>query len=549
MMKHVSPRLASAPWFKAAMAVLSVLCMAPGNCGGGGGGLGVETYAVPDPTTEMLTAAQVTTAVDQAVNAAASLGTPATIAVVDRLGNVLAVAEMAGAATAAANGTTCKATPCATISSGTGAVGGLEGVVVPSTLAAISKAVTAAYLSSGGNAFSTRTANQIIQQHFPVGVAGNPGGPLFGVQFSQLACSDLDRDRRGFDDGAACRAARPCRRRRRTAALHRWRARRRHRRDEHRHIFAQYRAASARRQRRRGDRARGRERFQCAARHPRSEYLRQRRLARFPRTDADAARIVAAAGSAADHPRHRRHLRRRDHRRPGIWHGRVRHRGGRERDDLLLWRRSARGLHGLSGPQSLRARHRRGRAALPADERHVAGRAASSRSSRLRRLSATRFRSRPRPAPASASRSIRRPRSLPPWSISTATSWRSRARKMRRSSASTWRCKRRARPCSSRAPTRSSAYNDHQRRSWPRRSAPGGDLQLLHDGDQRRRPDGVRCRHRVLRWSRSATWRGPSIRTGRTASRPGRSAFRREAGACSRPGSRPTSSSPTSPPS
>ncbi len=191
MMKHVSPRLASAPWFKAAMAVLSVLCMAPGNCGGGGGGLGVETYVVPDPTTEMLTAAQVTTAVDQAVNAAASLGTPATIAVVDRLGNVLAVAEMAGAATAAANGTTCKATPCATISSGTGAVGGLEGVVVPSTLAAISKAVTAAYLSSGGNAFSTRTANQIIQQHFPVGVAGNPGGPLFGVQFSQLACSDL----------------------------------------------------------------------------------------------------------------------------------------------------------------------------------------------------------------------------------------------------------------------------------------------------------------------------------------------------------------------
>jgi uncharacterized protein GlcG (DUF336 family) len=52
--------------------------------------------------------------------------------------------------------------------------------------------VTGAYLSSSqGNAFSTRTANQIIQQHFDPGVAGTPSGPLFGVQFSQLPCSDF----------------------------------------------------------------------------------------------------------------------------------------------------------------------------------------------------------------------------------------------------------------------------------------------------------------------------------------------------------------------
>ncbi|HUK61569.1 MAG TPA: heme-binding protein [Stellaceae bacterium] len=189
-MKHLSARLAAAPWFKAAMAVLSVLCMAPGDCGGGGGGLGSETFVAADPTTEMLSTADTTSIVNQAVNAAAGLS-PAVVAVVDRVGNVLAVAQMAGVATAGPNGTTCKANPCATISSGTGAVGGLENTRVPTTLAAISKAVTAAYLSSGGNAFSTRTANQIIQQHFPVGVAGNPGGPLFGVQFSQLACSDL----------------------------------------------------------------------------------------------------------------------------------------------------------------------------------------------------------------------------------------------------------------------------------------------------------------------------------------------------------------------
>ena len=181
-MKHLLRRLAAAPLFQVAMAVLSVLCMAPSSCGGGGGKLAIETYVVPDPTTQALTAAQVTTIVNQAVNAAASLNAPATIAVVDRVGNILAVAQMGTAPTAA------------TITSTGGIVGGLEGKSVPTTFAAISKADTAAYLSSGGNAFSTRTANQIIQQHFPLGVAGNPGGPLFGVQFSQLACSDLLRD-------------------------------------------------------------------------------------------------------------------------------------------------------------------------------------------------------------------------------------------------------------------------------------------------------------------------------------------------------------------
>ncbi|NBS17212.1 MAG: hypothetical protein EBT06_09190, partial [Gammaproteobacteria bacterium] len=43
---------------------------------------------------------------------------------------------------------------------------GLEEAQVPSSVAAISKALTAAYLSSEGNAFSTYTAAQIIQEHF-----------------------------------------------------------------------------------------------------------------------------------------------------------------------------------------------------------------------------------------------------------------------------------------------------------------------------------------------------------------------------------------------
>jgi hypothetical protein len=57
--------------------------------------------------------------------------------------------------------------------------------------AAIAKAITGAYLSSNGNAFSTRTASQIVQENFNPGSRGLEGGPLFGVQFSSLPCSDL----------------------------------------------------------------------------------------------------------------------------------------------------------------------------------------------------------------------------------------------------------------------------------------------------------------------------------------------------------------------
>ncbi|RYD71983.1 MAG: hypothetical protein EOP84_23940, partial [Verrucomicrobiaceae bacterium] len=41
---------------------------------------------------------------------------------------------------------------------------------------AISRAGTAAFLSSNQNAFTSRTAGYIIQQHFPVGVRNTPPG-------------------------------------------------------------------------------------------------------------------------------------------------------------------------------------------------------------------------------------------------------------------------------------------------------------------------------------------------------------------------------------
>jgi len=58
---------------------------------------------------------------------------------------------------------------------------------------AIAKAGTAAFLSSGQNAFSTRTAGFIVQQHFPPGIANKPPGPLVGVNFSQLGFSDINK--------------------------------------------------------------------------------------------------------------------------------------------------------------------------------------------------------------------------------------------------------------------------------------------------------------------------------------------------------------------
>ena len=129
----------------------------------------------------LLSTGDVQTVIAQAASEAQAQGKPAIIAVVDRVGNVLAVYKMNGAPA------------LTTITSQRGVSGGLENLQVPSELAAIAKAITGAYLSSEGNAFSSRTASQIVEEHFNPGDFGMPGGPLFGVQFSQLPCSDLSQ--------------------------------------------------------------------------------------------------------------------------------------------------------------------------------------------------------------------------------------------------------------------------------------------------------------------------------------------------------------------
>ncbi|MBV8537037.1 MAG: heme-binding protein [Alphaproteobacteria bacterium] len=167
---------------KIVVALTSVLCGGASNCGGGGSsnsGAGTSPSASTAPAAQNLTTSAVTQIILQATHEATARGAPATIAVVDRVGNVLAVSQMSGAPTAV------------TVTGGRGVTGGLEGVSVPATTAAVAKAITGAYLSSGGNAFTTRTASQIIQENFNPGVNNQAGGPLFGVQFSQLPCSDF----------------------------------------------------------------------------------------------------------------------------------------------------------------------------------------------------------------------------------------------------------------------------------------------------------------------------------------------------------------------
>jgi uncharacterized protein GlcG (DUF336 family) len=57
---------------------------------------------------------------------------------------------------------------------------------------AVSKAGTAAFLSSNQNAFTSRTAGFIIQQHFPPNVNNTAPGPLVGVGLSNLFVSDVN---------------------------------------------------------------------------------------------------------------------------------------------------------------------------------------------------------------------------------------------------------------------------------------------------------------------------------------------------------------------
>ena len=166
-----------------------------GNSGGGGGDGGPgdgtsssEVFQVPD-TNVRLETADVQKIISQGVAEANAEGFKAGFVVIDRLGNVLAAYVMNG---------TDLSLRLPDAPSGAADDTDLQGLSLPSStqaglLGGISKALTASYFSSVGGAFSTRTANDIIQTNFPPSALtrGLESGPLFSVQFSQLPCSDV----------------------------------------------------------------------------------------------------------------------------------------------------------------------------------------------------------------------------------------------------------------------------------------------------------------------------------------------------------------------
>jgi len=116
-----------------------------------------------------LTAVDVQTVIDRAVTRALQISPNSVIAVTDREGFVLGVWTIRGGEPTAAE-----------------------------IANSVSKAGTAAFLSSNQNAFTSRTAGFIIQQHFPPGVFNTAPGPLVGVGFSNLPFSDINRFKQFF---------------------------------------------------------------------------------------------------------------------------------------------------------------------------------------------------------------------------------------------------------------------------------------------------------------------------------------------------------------
>jgi uncharacterized protein GlcG (DUF336 family) len=126
----------------------------------------VAVLLCPVVAQAQLTAADVQTIINQATTRALQISPNSVIAVTDREGDVLAVWSVNGAPPSALDISSC-----------------------------VSKAGTASYLSSNQNAFTSRTAGFIIQQHFPPGVRNTAPGPLVGVGLSNLFTSDINKFR------------------------------------------------------------------------------------------------------------------------------------------------------------------------------------------------------------------------------------------------------------------------------------------------------------------------------------------------------------------
>jgi len=195
---------------KRSVSTISIAALLLASCGGGGGGGNQQPQPPPPdpplggqavfqtPALVGLTVADIQRIIAQGVAEAQAQNQPSGFVVIDRVGNVLAVFVMNGA------DLTLRTPPAPN-----GQSTDLQNLNLPAPAAlagGISKALTSSYFSSVGAAFSSRTANDIVQETFPpsVGTRGLESGPLFSVQFSQLPCSDVSArfpDRAGTHRG------------------------------------------------------------------------------------------------------------------------------------------------------------------------------------------------------------------------------------------------------------------------------------------------------------------------------------------------------------
>ena len=134
-------------------------------CGGGGGGNGA--VAPPPPVVPQVLSQSDVTALVQAAATAAQSDTMA-VAVVDRLGRILAVYKGPSAPAL---------------------VPGNFGVMVPPDELAVSLARTGAFFSNDQAPLSSRTVRFISGVHFPPGIANTPNAALYGIENTNRGCT------------------------------------------------------------------------------------------------------------------------------------------------------------------------------------------------------------------------------------------------------------------------------------------------------------------------------------------------------------------------
>ncbi len=147
----------------------------------------VAVCALETLNTAPLTVSDVENIISAAVTRAVHDRVAVIVAVSDREGNPLAVYDMTNAPTGSKDADVINriaTLPCSPPTT----------TPCNPTLAertALEKARTAAFLSSDQDAFSTLTAATLVATHFPLHISNTAQAPLFGLQFSQLPCSDV----------------------------------------------------------------------------------------------------------------------------------------------------------------------------------------------------------------------------------------------------------------------------------------------------------------------------------------------------------------------